>query len=264
MLTDFPPLTIIGFGAFGQLAARYLAPQARVCVLDPCPKARALARAAGHAVLAGPEAVPPGIVLLAVPVPALAACLTGLAPHLGADHLVIDVCSVKEEPARLMRTHLPEAVEVLATHPMFGPQSAREGLAGRQIVLCPVRGIRWRRVAAVLKRRFGLHVVVTTPEDHDRQAAMTQGLTHLLARAFAALGEPPRIRTRSFSLMAEALAMVADDAPEVFAAVTQGNRHVQPLCRALSASLSDLGGNAAPATRGARPDAAKPLGQPIR
>jgi prephenate dehydrogenase len=46
--------------------------------------------------------------------------------------------------------------------------------------------------------------------------------------------------------MAEALAMVAEDAPEVYEAVTRGNRHVLPLCRALAVSLSELGGEALP------------------
>lgn len=246
MFTTSPTITIIGFGAFGRLAARYLAPHADVSVLDPSPAARDMAEAEGLRVLSGPDAITADVVILAVPVPALGACLATLAPHLRAGQLVVDVCSVKEEPVRLMRNLLHAEVEILATHPMFGPQSARDGLAGRQIVVCPVRGDRWRRVTAFLKHRLGLDVVIATPEVHDRQAAMTQGLTHLLARAFAALGEPPRIRTRSYALMAEGLAMVAEDAPEVYEAVTRGNRHVLPLCRALAVSLSELGGEALP------------------
>ncbi|WP_375690781.1 prephenate dehydrogenase/arogenate dehydrogenase family protein [Pseudooceanicola sp. LIPI14-2-Ac024] len=244
MFTSTPTITIVGFGAFGQLAARYLAPHARISVLDPARTAHEAARGLGFDVLEGPSEVRADIVLLAVPVPALAGCLQRMAPHLGPGQMVVDVCSVKEEPARLMRTLLPESVDILATHPMFGPQSARDDLSGRQVVLCPVRSHRWRRVAAFLKCRLGLDIVVTTPEDHDRQAAMTQGLTHLLARALASLGDQPRIRTQSYSLMAEALAMVAGDAPEVFEAVTRGNRHVEPLARALTLSLSELGGAA--------------------
>lgn len=242
MLPDHPALTIVGFGAFGALAAATLSPHATVTILDPCARARAAAAQAGYRVIDRPEDLVADIVMLAVPVPALEACLTGLAPHLRPGQLVVDVCSIKEEPARLMRERLPDGVDILATHPMFGPQSARLGLAGCQVVLCPIRGTRWRRLAAFLRGRLRLNVIVATPEEHDRQAALTQGLTHLLARAFAALGEPPRIRTRSFTLMAAALALVADDPPDVFAAVTRGNRHVMPLCERLTQRLAELAG----------------------
>lgn len=39
-------------------------------------------------------------------------------------------------------------------------------------------------------------------------------------------GPLPRIRTRSFDLLDQALGLVAHDAPEVFSAITQDNRHV--------------------------------------
>ncbi|SFI40075.1 prephenate dehydrogenase [Albimonas pacifica] len=243
---DAPSVALIGFGAFGRLLAAALSPHARISVLDP--RAGAEAARLGHAALDHPRQATAEIVILAVPLPALEGALRGLAPHLRPGQLVVDVCSVKEEPARLMRELLPEGVELLASHPMFGPASARDGMAGRQVVLCPLRGRRWRRLAAFLRGRLGLEVIVTTPEAHDREAALTQGLTHLLARAVASLegvsrdaARPrprPRIRTRSFELIAEALAMVADDAPEVYEAVTRANRHVPPLREALLRALS--------------------------
>lgn len=240
MFDTTPSITIIGFGAFGQLVARLLAPHADVSVFDPQPTAREAARQLGLRVHDALGAVSTDIVILAVPVPALAACLTQLAPHLREGQLVVDVCSIKEGPARLMRQLLPEKVDILATHPMFGPQSAQQGIAGCQVVLCPVRGAGWRRLGAFLRKTLALDVIVTTPEDHDRQAAMTQGLTHLLARALSNMGEKPRIRSRSFDLMSEALALVANDAPEVFEAITRGNRHVLPLCTSLTSALSAL------------------------
>jgi prephenate dehydrogenase len=210
-------------------------------VFDRRAEATRSASALGFGVIEHVRDISADIVILAVPVPALDGCLRALAPHLRAGQLVVDVCSIKEEPARLMRHLLPPCVEILATHPMFGPESAKERVAGSQVVLCPIRGQRWRRLAAFLKRRIQLQIIVTSPEEHDRQAAMTQGLTHLLARAFSLLGEPPRIRTRSFDLIAEAFALVSNDASEVFDAVTLGNRHVGRLCAALSLTLSALG-----------------------
>lgn len=230
-------LLILGFGAFGQLCARLLAPHLRLAICDPDPQALALARARGLRVV-GPEAAGAfDYVLLAVPVPALEPCLRRIAPHLRAGQMVLDVCSVKEGPAELMLTLLPASVSVLATHPMFGPQSCPEDPRGARIVLCPLRG-EWRAVAGFL-RHLGFHAIRSTPEDHDRHAALTQGLTHLLARAMAGFRPHPAIRTRSFDLMMQALAMVGQDAPEVFEAVTRGNPHIGPLRAQLLRNLAE-------------------------
>lgn len=238
MTASLPSVTIIGFGAFGTLLAGLLAPHAQVFVYDRSAAACREAASLGLTVTGSACEISSDIVILAVPIQTLDQTLQEIAPHLRAGQLVVDVCSIKEEPARLMAARLPACVDILATHPMFGPQSARHGITGCQVVLCPVRGAGWRHVARFLKRRLRLDVIVTTPEDHDRQAAMTQGLTHLLAQAFATLGDKPLIRTRSFDLMSEALAMVAHDAPEIFEAVTQGNRHFTPLRAQLMAALA--------------------------
>lgn len=227
MSAPSPSILILGFGAFGRLCARALAPHLRVAVSDPDPAACAQARALGLATVPPERAGGFDLLLLAVPVPALEACLRRIAPHLRLGQMVLDVCSVKEGPAALMQALLPPEVGLIGTHPMFGPQSMGADLRGARIVLCPLRG-EWRPIAAFL-RRLGLRVILSTPEDHDRHAALTQGLTHLLARAMAGFRPHPAIRTRSFDLMMQALAMVGDDAPELFEAVTRGNAHVAPL-----------------------------------
>ena len=40
--------------------------------------------------------------------------------------VIVDVCSVKEYPVQWMRELLPANVSILATHPMFGPDSAAD------------------------------------------------------------------------------------------------------------------------------------------
>ncbi|MDH2327091.1 prephenate dehydrogenase/arogenate dehydrogenase family protein [Cereibacter sp. SYSU M97828] len=237
-MLETPTVTIIGFGAFGALAAAALAPHLRIVVHDPCPHARASAASSGFEVLDDPARIGGDFILLAVPVPAMEDCLTHLAPHLRPGQVVIDTCSIKEEPARMMRRVLPPGVEGLPTHPMFGPNSAARGVRGLRIVICP-QGERWRRIAAFLRARLGLRVILATPEDHDRQAAVGQGLVHLLARAFEAVGAP-MIRTRSFDLLSDAFAMVRSDPPEVFAAVTRGNPHMADARERLVRAITDL------------------------
>ena len=105
---------ILGFGAFGRLAARALAPYLPVAVCDPDAAAQGRAAALGLPLVPAGRAGEFDIVLLAVPVPALAGALALIAPHLRAGQIVADVCSVKEGPAALMCRALPEGVEILA------------------------------------------------------------------------------------------------------------------------------------------------------
>ena len=62
---------------------------------------------------------------------------------------VLDVASVKMLPSRWLERHMPETVHVVPTHPLFGPQSAAQGVAGRQLVICPLRGDQHLKVAQI-------------------------------------------------------------------------------------------------------------------
>ncbi|AUH64668.1 prephenate dehydrogenase [Paracoccus zhejiangensis] len=225
MKTPKPRLAIIGFGAFGQLAARHLRDHARICVSDPVSRADDLPQV-GLA-----EAARADVILLAVPLSCLEQVLTEIAPHLRPGAVVIDVTSVKLRPAELMQALLPDHVGIIATHPLFGPESARDGIAGHRLAWCPLRGGEHRRLAAFL-RWLGLKVLTTTPDQHDAEMAMVQGLTHLISRSLGALGPmPTRLATASFQHLIEAARMVQADSPELLRTILCENPHAEPVRR---------------------------------
>ncbi|WP_422570300.1 prephenate dehydrogenase/arogenate dehydrogenase family protein [Antarcticirhabdus aurantiaca] len=234
-------LGLFGFGAFGRLAARHLASHFTIRVFDPAlDPGEPLPPSVAASTLE--RAAECDVVVLALPVEGMADALRGIAPHLRPGALVLDVGSVKTDPARLMDELLPAHVDVVATHPLFGPESARGGLAGLKIALCPVRGRGLRWIEAFLRRAFGLEVVVTTPEAHDREAAMAQGLTHLIAKVLVEMGPlPERITTRSFDLLREAIGMVRNDAPCVFDAIERANPHAPAVRRRFLELTAALG-----------------------
>ncbi|MGZ3217561.1 prephenate dehydrogenase/arogenate dehydrogenase family protein [Paracoccus sp. T5] len=218
--------TIVGFGAFGKLLAQLLAPMGSIFIYDRRPDVIAEVEGTDFQLVSHPREICSGIVIMAVPLQGLKDCLVEIGPHLGAGQVVIDVCSVKEEPARLMQELLPPDVEIIACHPMFGPASAANGIEGLQVVLCPLRGMTWRKIAKGL-RKLQLTVSVMNAEEHDRQAALSQGLMHLIARAVLSLKGPPLIRTRSHDLLCEAIEMVAHDSPELFETITRRNPYME-------------------------------------
>lgn len=219
---------IMGFGAFGQLMARHLQPHFALRVCDPGNPPLPDRSGKGLNPASAAEVASCDLVILAVPVPAIPEAIAALRPHLQAGAIVLDVGSVKIGPARAMEAALPDHVEIIGTHPLFGPQSARDGLTGLKIALCPIRGSTAPRIAAFLRHVLKLKVVVTTADAHDREVAMVQGLTHLIAKILVRMEPLPRtMTTASFDHLMQATEMVRYDAPNVFMAIERANPHAK-------------------------------------
>lgn len=216
-------LGLLGFGAFGRLVATHLSGHFRVVASDPDPAAR-IDTPAG-VVFDTPQAVARcDLVILAVPVAHLAGAIDTIAPHLRPGAIVVDVGSVKVAPIRLMLERLPDHVGIVGTHPLFGPQSAADGIEGRKITLCPARGKSAWRIGAFLRRKLDLRVCLATAEEHDRQCAVVQGLTHLIARVLVQMEPlPRRLTTASFEHLMRAVDMVRHDSAGVFDTIGREN-----------------------------------------
>lgn len=232
---------IMGFGAFGRLMARHLQPHFAMRICDPMhPPAP---DPWGQGLLPGTaaEVAACGLVILAVPVAAIPQAIASLRPHLKAGAIVLDVGSVKIGPTLAMEAGLPDGVEIIGTHPLFGPQSARHGLEGLKIALCPIRGRSMPRIAAFLRHALKLRVIVTTPDAHDREVAMVQGLTHLIAKILVRMDPLPRtMTTSSFDLILQATEMVRYDAPNVFMAIERANPHAKAVRDRFFALAEDM------------------------
>ena len=80
------------------------------------------------------------VIVLAVPVSCFEEILTLIAPICRPGSTVVDVGSVKMQPALAMEQILPSHVNVVATHPLFGPESASVELAGLKNCCLPCPG----------------------------------------------------------------------------------------------------------------------------
>ena len=233
-------LGVVGFGQFGQLAVRTLKDHFEVLVADKAPEAAARAAAAGVAFGSLADAAARDVVVVAVPVAAMRAVFAELAPHLKAGALVVDVGSVKMLPVRLMSDILPAHVDLVATHPLFGPQSARDGLPGLRLVVCPVRGDRHDCVAE-FGRSLGLTVTVTTPEEHDQEMAYVQALTHLIGRSLVNLKIPDeQLKTASYQHLLELCSLIGADTFELFTAIQTQNPFAAEVAESFVAEARSL------------------------
>jgi prephenate dehydrogenase len=175
---------ILGFGRFGSMIYRYLKGRCKLFVYDPDPeKIAAVDESRPFS-----ETLKADLLILSVPISAIKGVCRKLAPYLKSHQVVVDTCSVKERPVRWMEDELPAEVGILGTHPLFGPDSGKDGIAGLKIALCPVRIKRdhYERICDFL-RTLELVLVETTPEEHDRQIALSQAIFHLIAQAMKQL-----------------------------------------------------------------------------
>ena len=179
---------------------------------------------------------------LCVAISAMPEVCARLQPLLGASTLVMDTCSVKVLPARVMEEAFPAPRSVIATHPMFGPDSARQGLAGLPIVLCPVRsGEDELRSWTATFERLGLAVIVMSPEEHDRRAAYSQGITHLLGRVLAdmQLGPSP-ISTLGYRRLLEIIEQTCNDSWQLFVDLQRLNPYTAEMRSRLRESIEKV------------------------
>jgi prephenate dehydrogenase len=158
------------------------------------------------------------IVIPCVPICVLQEVLKDIAPLLRPDALIVDVCSVKEYPVRLMTDILPDTVSILATHPMFGPDSASDSLEGRKICLCKVRIAekKYQNIKAYLESKE-LVVIEATPQEHDEQIATSLSLTHFIGRTLSEYGARQLdIDTEGYKRLLHILEVVERDTWQLF------------------------------------------------
>jgi len=219
----FDSISVIGQGQFGRLLAEHLAQHLDVRVHDASP---ATHPAPGTTPVSLEDAARADVVVPAVNVQHLGEVLDALAPLVSDDALIADVTSVKVEPVSLMLDRLPNA-RVLGTHPLFGPQSVAEmGLRGQRLALCPVRidDETYASVRAFLGGTLGLELIETTPEDHDRQMALVQALTHLVGHAAAELDlDDLALGTLAYRRLRQLATNISGDSEELFDAIQGRN-----------------------------------------
>jgi prephenate dehydrogenase len=219
---------IIGFGRFGKLASHYLAKDFDVFVYTRADKASEISQTGARA--ASIEAVcRQDIVIPCVPISIFKDFLKNIAPLIKPDALIVDVCSVKEYPIRWMREILPDTVSILATHPMFGPDSAADSLKGRKICLCKVKieEIQYRQIRKYLFSK-GLVVIEATAREHDEQIATSLALTHLIGRTLSESGATQLdIDTEGYKRLLHILEVVERDTWQLFTDMHHYNSHAR-------------------------------------
>jgi len=186
------------------------------------------------------------VVILAVPIETTPQIIREIAPHLKEGSLLADVTSVKEEPASLMNQFVPKGVEVLPTHPMFGPRV--RSLEGQVVVLTPSQSGEWYQRVVDFLENEQVRILVTSPDIHDRMMSIVQGLTHFayisIAAAIERLGvevkDSRKFASPIYSLMLDIIARIVAQNPYLCYSIQTRNRYVAEVHQTFLETFQEL------------------------
>ena len=114
--------------------------------------------------------------IIATPPEAVANVAKALLPEMRSGALISDISSVKKGVIDNILSVLPEYIEYISIHPLFGPEIDP---VGETVVLIPVKSYDyWIKKLNSIFVSMGFEVITTTPEEHDKAMAITQVLHH--------------------------------------------------------------------------------------
>ena len=116
------------------------------------------------------------ILVISVPIQHTCDVIREVAPFMKSGSLMVDVTSVKEGPAKTMSEVLPEGIEYIPTHPVFGPRTTR--LDNQVIVLTADKKGKWYDKVYKYLEGKNMRIIETTAEKHDFMMSIVQVLTH--------------------------------------------------------------------------------------
>ncbi len=179
------------------------------------------------------------VLFLCVSISALESVLQNISSRIKPGCLIFDTCSVKVHPVNLMKSILPESVDIIASHPMFGPDSGKNSVKDLPIVFIPVRDRSgytdiWRKIFL----EFEMKVIEITADMHDKNAAFTQGVTHFIGRVLNELNlKESEISTKGYKSLLSIVEQTCNDPLQLFRDLQHYNPYTHNMRQELNDSL---------------------------
>ncbi|XP_060181648.1 arogenate dehydrogenase 2, chloroplastic-like isoform X2 [Lycium barbarum] len=138
---------------------------------------------------------------------------------------------------------LPEECDLLCTHPMFGPESGKDGWTDLTFMYDMVR-IRDQHLCSSFLQIFsteGCKMLEMTCEEHDRLAARSQFLTHTIGRILVEMEvESTPIDTKGFQKLVQVKESSAKDSFDLFSGLFIHNRFARQQMKNLEVAIEKL------------------------
>jgi len=186
------------------------------------------------------------MLIISVPINNTPSVIREVAPFMRKDSVMIDVTSVKEEPLKTMEENLPDNVEYIPTHPVFGPRTTE--LDNQVIVLtAPKKGKWYKKVYDYLASK-NMRIIETTAEHHDYMMSIVQVLTHFSFISTASAMEKLKVDINEtedyespiYNLMIDMIARIVSQNPYLTYYIQTMNNNGPKIRKAFSEAADEL------------------------
>ena len=228
---------IIGYGRFGRVFADLLSKKYEVKVYD----IKKVANDEGIEICSLDEVLECILVFIAVPISSFEKILKKIATYKLYNTTIIDVCLVKVYPVEIMQKHLPDHVGIIATHPHFGPDSYSP-FRELKATICSVRDVykRTNEVKEIFKSQ-SIRTIEMTPNEHDRRAASSQGVTHFIGRVLNEAGvQSTNMNTMGFNELLGVIEQTCNDSWDLFKDLQHYNPYTNEMIDNLVATMKQI------------------------
>ncbi|HOK00686.1 MAG TPA: prephenate dehydrogenase/arogenate dehydrogenase family protein [Candidatus Pacearchaeota archaeon] len=221
---------IIGFGRFGAFLAKSLKniSNEKILVSDKLDKSK-IAKKIGVSFKNLDEVCQQDLIILCVPISEIDNLLKEIKNKVKKEAIIMDTLSVKEYPSKLMKKYLPIDIEIIASHPMFGPDSGKYGLKNLQMVFWPLR-IKKKNYKKVLDifKKLELKIIQMSPKEHDKESALSLCLVHFIGRTMEKMEIPNvKIKTLGYEKLSEVYKNVKNDSLQLFKDMQTYNKYAK-------------------------------------
>jgi prephenate dehydrogenase len=126
------------------------------------------------------------IIFLTIPINKIEQFLRKKGRLLKKKTVIIDCASVKQCVVDWLEKYIPAGVYYASCHPLFGPDSAKDGLKNQKITLMPgnIPYKNYREIADMFSGDLKLNILNMTAEKHDILMAYNLSFIHHLGRTF--------------------------------------------------------------------------------
>jgi prephenate dehydrogenase len=173
------------------------------------------------------EKIETDFIILAVPLPSLEEVCKTFENKISTKTIIVDVTSVKVKPLQIIEKYFPNnKFKILGTHPIFGPQSGKNGIENLPMVLTNVSlsEEEYLQIKNFLGKIYKLKIIEKTASKHDEEMVYIQGLSHFIGRALKALNiQEYETATSSYKQLISLKNLVGSDSFELYKTIQNGN-----------------------------------------
>ena len=228
-------VSIIGFGRFGAMLHSLLSKGFEVDVFDK----NSIDNSDVNEVSLE-DALQNETIFIAVPIRDFENLVKDISKKISSGKTVIDVCSVKVFPKKVMLDNLSNETDIIATHPLFGPDSLKD--SGSVMTMESVRNTFGRY--DFWKNYFesqNILIEEISAEEHDMMAARSQGLTHFIGRVIDDFGtNQTRIDTEGYKALHKLVNQTCNDTWELFEDIQNFNPFTEKMISELNESFEKI------------------------